>query len=174
MIKLIRYYQQQDPAAPSTLETIFAYPGLHAILLHRPANLLWRCKLKFLGRLLSHITRFLTGIEIPPGATIGSYCFIDHGMGIVIGETAIVGNYVSLYHGVTLGSSGNPKLRHTKRHPTVEDEVIIGAGAKILGNITIGKHCRVSPNSVVMESMEPYTTALPIQTKIVHQSTQKN
>ncbi|MGX9893644.1 serine O-acetyltransferase [Francisella orientalis] len=93
---------------------------------------------------------------------------------MVIGETAVVGNYVSLYHGVTLRSSGNPKLRHTKRHPTVEDEVIIGAGTKILGNITIGKHCRVSPNSVLMESMEPYTTALPIQIKIVHQLTQKN
>ncbi|WP_150464896.1 serine O-acetyltransferase EpsC [Francisella sp. SYW-2] len=172
MIKLIQHYRDQDPAAPSILETIFAYPGLHAILLHRPANLLWRCKLKFLGRLLSHISRFLTGIEIHPGATIGSYCFIDHGMGIVIGETAIVGNYVSLYHGVTLGSSGNPKLRYTKRHPTVEDEVIIGAGTKILGDITIGKHCRVSPNSVITESMEPYTTALPTQTEIVPQPTQ--
>ncbi len=170
MIKLLRYYQQQDPAAPSILETIFAYPGLHAILLHRPANLLWRCKLKFWGRLLSHISRFLTGIEIHPGATIGSYCFIDHGMGIVIGETAIVINYVSLYHGVTLGSSGNPKLRYTKRHPSVEDEVITGAGAKILGNITIGKHCTISQNSVTTESMEAYTTALPTQPNIVSQA----
>ncbi|HCW92821.1 MAG TPA: serine O-acetyltransferase, partial [Flexistipes sinusarabici] len=138
----------RDPAAKSMAEVLLCYPGLHAILFHRFAHWLWKKKLYLLGRFVSHIGRFLTGIEIHPGAKIGKRFFIDHGMGVVIGETAEVGDDVTLYHGVTLGGVS---LNKGKRHPTVGNNVIIGAGAKILGPFTVGKNSKVGSNSVVVK-----------------------
>lgn len=140
----------RDPAARNTLEVLFLYPGLHAIWLHRLAHGLWRLRLYWLGRAVSHLNRFLTGIEIHPGAQIGAGFFIDHGMGTVIGETAEVGDDVTLYHNVTLGGVSWEKK---KRHPTVEDHVVIGAGAQILGPVRIGAHSRIGANSVVVKNV---------------------
>ncbi len=137
----IRVIFERDPAAQSVLEILFCYPGFHAIHLHRAAHWLWKRNLRFLARFLSHISRFLTGIEIHPGAVIGEGFFIDHGMGVVIGETAEIGKNVTMYHGVTLGGTSWKK---GKRHPTIEDNVIIGANAAILGPIRVGK----TPRSV--------------------------
>jgi serine O-acetyltransferase len=142
----------KDPAARSKAEVVLAYPGVHAIWWYRLSSWLWRHHLKLLARMISNWNRFLTGIEIHPGAQIGRRLFIDHGMGIVIGETAIVGDDVTIYHGVTLGGR---KLTKTKRHPTVEDNVVVGAGAKVLGNVTIGRDSLIGANSVVTESVEP-------------------
>ncbi len=141
---------ERDPAARSTLEVILAYPGLHAIWGYRLAHWLWLHQLKLIGRLLSQIVRGITGIEIHPGASIGQGLFIDHGMGVVIGETAEVGEDVTLYHGVTLGGTS---LQKGKRHPTLGDRVVVGAGAKILGAITIGKDTRIGANAVVVKSV---------------------
>ena len=141
---------ERDPAARSTLEVLTAYPGLHAILIHRMSHWLWTHRLRWLGRMSSHIARWLTGIEIHPGAQIGERFFIDHGMGVVIGETAEVGNDVTLYHGVTLGGTSWQKV---KRHPTLEDGVVVGAGAKILGPITVGKDARIGSNAVVVKDI---------------------
>ena len=138
---------ERDPAARNTLEVLLCYPGLHAIWAHRLAHRLWRSGLKLIARWLSQITRGVTGIEIHPDATIGRNLFIDHGMGVVIGETTEVGDHVTIYHGVTLGGTS---LQKTKRHPTIEDHVVIGAGAKVLGAITIGAHSRVGANAVVI------------------------
>lgn len=140
----------RDPAARNTLEVLFLYPGLHAIWLHRLAHGLWRLRLYWLGRAVSHLNRFLTGIEIHPAAQIGAGFFIDHGMGTVIGETAEVGDDVTLYHNVTLGGVSWEKK---KRHPTVEDHVVIGAGAQILGPVRIGAHSRIGANSVVVKNV---------------------
>lgn len=140
----------RDPAAHSTLEVLLAYPGLHAIWFHRLAHWLWRHDLKLLARWLSHLARLLTGIEIHPGAVIGNGFFIDHGMGVVIGETAEVGHNVTLYHGVTLGGVSWEK---GKRHPTIGDCVVIGAGAKVLGPIAVGDHTRIGANSVVVKDV---------------------
>lgn len=140
----------RDPAARSLLEVLFLYPGLHAIWLHRLAHWLWRRRLYFLGRAVSHLNRFLTAIEIHPGAQIGPGFFIDHGMGTVIGETAEVGEDVTLYHNVTLGGVSWEKK---KRHPTVGDHVVIGAGAQILGPVRIGAHSRIGANSVVVKDV---------------------
>src|SRR5688500_4922429 len=137
----------RDPAARSVFEVITCYPGFHALQLHRFSHLLWRMGLRWLARLSSHVGRFLTGIEIHPGATIGRRVFIDHGMGVVIGETAEVGSDVTLYQGVTLGGTS---LEKGKRHPTLEDGVIVGAGAKILGPLTVGAGARVGSNAVVV------------------------
>ncbi|CAG0947815.1 serine O-acetyltransferase [Anaerolineae bacterium] len=143
---------ERDPAARSTLEVLFCYPGLHAVWGHRVSHWLWLHNFKFLARWVSQLTRGLTGIEIHPGATIGPRFFIDHGMGVVIGETAEVGADVTLYHGVTLGGTS---LNKGKRHPTLEDRVVVGAGAKVLGAITIGADSRIGANAVVVKSVLP-------------------
>ncbi|MEM2902471.1 MAG: serine O-acetyltransferase [Candidatus Bathyarchaeia archaeon] len=143
---------RRDPAASSRLEVLLCYPGLHAVLAHKVAHKLWVKGFKLLARLISHLNRFFTGIEIHPGAEIGSNFFIDHGMGVVIGETAVIGNNVTMYQGVTLGGTSMEKR---KRHPTVEDDVVIGAGAKVLGNIVIGAGSKIGGGSVVVESCPP-------------------
>ncbi len=154
----------RDPAARSTLELLLAYPGLHAVWAHRTEHWFWDHKLKLLARWFSHITRFMTGIEIHPGAKIGSSFFIDHGMGVVIGETAEIGNCVTLYHGVTLGGTS---IEKGKRHPTIEDEVVIGAGAKILGNITIGTRSRIGANAVVVRSVPPNSVVVGVPGQVI-------
>ena len=138
---------ERDPAAKSRLEVFLCYSGLHAVWFYRINHWLWNHGFYLLARWLSQVARFLTGIEIHPGAEIGRRLFIDHGLGVVIGETAIVGNDVTLYQGVTLGGTGKER---GKRHPTIEDEVVIGGGAKVLGNITIGRNCRIGAGSVVL------------------------
>ncbi len=142
----------RDPAARSRLEILTAYPGLHAIWFYRVSHWLWTHRMFWLGRLVSHVGRFLSGIEIHPGAHIGPGFFIDHGMGVVIGETAEVGSNVTLYHGVTLGGTSWNK---GKRHPTLEDDVVVGAGAKILGPIRIGARTRIGANAVVVKNVPP-------------------
>ncbi|MBU5613403.1 serine O-acetyltransferase [Geomonas azotofigens] len=154
----------RDPAARSVLEVIFCYPGLHALWFHRVAHWLWKHKFYFLGRFTSHIGRFMTGIEIHPGATIGKGFFIDHGMGVVIGETAEIGDNVTLYHGVTLGGVSWEKV---KRHPTLMDNVVIGSGAKILGPFTVGKDSKVGSNSVVVKEVPPNSTVVGIPGRVV-------
>ncbi len=155
---------ERDPAAQSILEILFCYPGFHAIRFHRAAHWLWTRNLKFPARLLSHISRFLTGIEIHPGATIGEGFFIDHGMGVVIGETAEIGKNVMLYHGVTLGGTSWQK---GKRHPTIEDNVIIGANAAILGPIRIGENSKIGSGSVVNKEVPPHSTVVGIPGRVV-------
>jgi serine O-acetyltransferase len=142
----------KDPAARSVLEVVFCYPGLHAIWFHRLAHFLWHHKLRFLARLLSHTNRFLTNIEIHPGAKIGRRFFIDHGAGVVIGETTEIGDDVLIYQGAVLGGTS---LKKEKRHPTIEDGVVIGAAAVLLGPITVGKGARIGANSAVVESVPP-------------------
>jgi serine O-acetyltransferase len=148
----VRSVFDRDPAARSTLEVLFCYPGLHAVWGHRLAHWLWIHNFKLLARAESQLVRGLTGIEIHPAATIGPRFFIDHGMGVVIGETAEIGADVTLYHGVTLGGTS---LSKGKRHPTLEDRVVIGAGAKVLGAITIGEESRIGANAVVVKSVPP-------------------
>jgi serine O-acetyltransferase len=154
----------RDPAARNTLEVLFCYPGLHAIWAHRISHWLWNQGLKLLARWLSQITRGITGIEIHPGAKIGRTLFIDHGMGVVIGETAEVGDCVTIYHNVTLGGTS---LEKTKRHPTIGDHVVIGAGAKVLGAITLGAHSRVGANAVVVKSTPPNSVVVGVPGQIV-------
>ena len=153
----------RDPAAHSILEVMFFYPGLHAIWLHRLAHYFWRNHLHLLGRAISHLSRWLTGIEIHPGARIGPGFFIDHGMGTVIGETAELGSCVTLYHNVTLGGVSWEKV---KRHPTLEDHVVIGAGAQILGPILIGSHSRIGANSVVINNVPPYSVVVGVPGRV--------
>ncbi len=152
----------KDPAARSALEVVFCYPGLHALWLHRLAHLLWRHKLQFLARFLSHINRFLTGIEIHPGAQIGRRFFIDHGAGVVIGETSEIGDDVTIYQGVVLGGVS---LKKEKRHPTIGSKVVIGAGGIVLGPVNIGEGCKIGAGSVVLKDIPPYTTATGIPAK---------
>ncbi len=154
----------RDPAARSVLEVIFCYPGLHALWFHRVAHWFWIHDCYFLGRLTSHFGRFFTGIEIHPGAKIGKGFFIDHGMGVVIGETAEIGDNVTLYHGVTLGGVSWEKV---KRHPTLMDNVVIGSGAKILGPFTVGKDSKVGSNSVVVKEVPPNSTVVGIPGRVV-------
>ncbi len=154
----------RDPAARNALEVVTAYPGLHAIWLYRVAHWLWRHGLLWLGRMVSHVARWLTGIEIHPGATIGHRFFIDHGMGVVIGETTEIGDDVTLYHGVTLGGTTWQKK---KRHPTLRDGVIVGAGAKVLGAIEIGEHSRIGANSVVLRDVPAHSTVIGIPGTVV-------
>jgi serine O-acetyltransferase len=149
----------RDPAARSRLEVLFCYPGLHALLLHRLSNWLWRHKLKFLARLIAYLSRFITGIEIHPGATIGQRFFIDHGMGVVIGETATIGNDVTIYHDVTLGGTSFNK---GIRHPQIGNNVIIGAGAQLLGPIRVADNARVGSNAVVVKDVEAGTTVVGV------------
>ena len=153
----------RDPAAHSILEVLLFYPGLHAIWLHRLAHYFWRKRLYLIGRAISHLSRWLTGIEIHPGARIGPGFFIDHGMGTVIGETAELGSYVTLYHNVTLGGVSWEKV---KRHPTVEDHVVISAGAQILGPIHICAHSRIGANSVVIKDVPPYSVVVGVPGRI--------
>ena len=155
----------RDPAARSNMEILFNYPGLHAIWCQRLANRLWRANWKWLGRFVSTIARWITGVEIHPGATIGRRFFIDHGMGVVIGETAEIGDDVTLYHGVTLGGTS---WNAGKRHPTLADGVVVGAGAKILGPILIGKDARVGSNSVVVKEVPAGATVVGIPGRIVN------
>jgi serine O-acetyltransferase len=151
--------RRRDPAARSGFEVWLTYSGLHAVWGHRLANRLWRARLRLLARVVSQLTRFLTGVEIHPGATIGRRLFIDHGMGVVIGETAIVGDDVLLYHGVTLGGTGSQTGR---RHPAIGDHVVIGAGAAVLGAITLGEHSVVGANAVVIRDAPPYSTVVGV------------
>jgi serine O-acetyltransferase len=159
----IETYKARDPALRSRLDVVFSYPGFHALVFHRIANMFWRNKFYFWGRLISHIGRMLSGIEIHPGATIGKGLFIDHGMGVVIGETAEVGDNVTLYQGVTLGGTS---LNKGKRHPTLEDGVIVGSGAKILGPFTVGKNARVAANAVVLKEVPAGVTVVGIPGRI--------
>ena len=158
---------ERDPAARSTLEVLFCYPGVHAVWGHHISHELWIGGHKFLARLFSQLMRLLTGIEIHPGATIGPDLFIDHGMGVVIGETAEIGASVTLYHGVTLGGTS---LNKGKRHPTLEDNVVVGAGAKILGAITIGANSRIGANAVVVKPVPPNSVVVGVPGQIVVRS----
>lgn len=153
-----------DPAAKSALEIFFCYPGFHSILLHRAAHRLYTGGFPLAARIVSQFNRLLTGIEIHPGATIGRRCFIDHGMGVVVGETAEIGDDVLLYQGVTLGGTGKEK---GKRHPTIGNNVVIGTGAKILGNITIGDHTKIGAGSVVIHSVPDYSTVVGVPGRVV-------
>jgi serine O-acetyltransferase len=156
---------QRDPAARTKIEAVLVYPGLHAVWFHRLAHHLWNKGSKLTARLISYISRRLTGIEIHPAARIGRGFFIDHGMGVVIGETAIIGENVTLYHGVTLGGTS---LDKKKRHPTVGDRVTIGAGAKILGDISIGSDSRIGANAVVVKNVPPNSVVVGIPGQVVH------
>jgi serine O-acetyltransferase len=155
---------ERDPAARSVWEVIFCYPGFHAIINHRIAHFFYTRKLFFLARLISHISRWLTGIEIHPGAKLGNGVFIDHGSGIVIGETAEIGDNVTMYQGVTLGGTGKEK---GKRHPTIGNNVVISAGAKVLGAITVGDNVKIGGGSVVLKSVPPSCTVVGVPGRIV-------
>lgn len=158
---------ERDPAARNWLEVLFCYPGLQALAFHRFSHGLHRLGLPFFPRLLSQLARFLTGIEIHPGAQIGRGVFIDHGMGVVIGETAIIGNYALIYQGVTLGGTGKES---GKRHPTLGENVVVGAGAKVLGNIEIGDRVRIGAGSVVLRTVPSDCTVVGVPGRIVHRS----
>ncbi len=155
----------RDPAARSRLEIILCYPGLHALVLHRIAHSLWKIGLKLIARLISHFSRWITGIEIHPGAHIGKRFFIDHGMGVVVGETSEIGDDVTMYQGVTLGGTSWSK---GKRHPTVDDRVVIGAGAIVLGPIRIGHDSRIGSCSVVIHDVPSHSTVVGIPGTVVH------
>lgn len=156
--------KEKDPAAKSILTVILLYPGFHAIISHRIAHFLYCHKLYFLSRIISQISRHKTGIEIHPGAVIGNRLFMDHGMGIVIGETTIIGDNCTIYHGVTLGGTGKDKI---KRHPTLRDNVLVGCGSKVLGNITIEENVKIGANSVVLKDVPKNSTIVGIPGKIV-------
>lgn len=168
MLSLIREdvatVMEHDPAAKSRLEVFLCYSGLHAVWFYRINHWLWNRHFFLLGRLLSQFARFLTGVEIHPGAQLGRRLFIDHGVGVVIGATAIVGDDVTLYQGVTLGGTGK---EHGKRHPTIEDNVVVGGGAKILGNITVGKNCRIGAGSVVLRNVPEDSTVVGVPGHII-------
>lgn len=153
-----------DPAAKNIWYVIFLYQGFHVLISYRISNFLYRINLKFIARLISQIARFFTGIEIHPGATIGRRLFIDHGMGIVIGETAIIGNDCTIYHGVTLGGTGKVSI---KRHPTIGNNVMVGCGAKILGPITIGDNVKVGANAVIIKDVPSNNTVVGVPGKII-------
>jgi serine O-acetyltransferase len=171
LTETVRAYRERDPAARSNLEVLLCYPGLHAIGIHAVSNYLWRHRFYTLGRFVSSIGRFLTGIEIHPGAKIGRRMIIDHGDGVVIGETAEVGDDVYIYHQVTLGGTSSEAV---KRHPTVGNNVIIGAGAKVLGAITIGDGARIGANAVVVAAVPAGTTVVGIPARPVDRNQQKS
>lgn len=156
-------YFERDPAAKSRLEIIFCYPGLHALLIHKLAHRIWKIKLRVLARFVSQLARFFTGIEIHPAAKIGKRLFLDHGMGIVIGETAIIGNDVTIYHGVTLGGTSSEDV---VRHPTIGNNVIIGAGAQLLGPIKIGDGARIGSNAVVVSDVPEKATMVGVPARL--------
>jgi len=158
----------RDPAARNIWEILFTYPGFHALFFYRVAHLLWIKGLKGLGRFVSHVGRFLTGIEIHPGAKIGRRFFIDHGMGVVIGETSEIADDVTIYQGVTLGGTSTQRI---KRHPTIEDSVTIFSGAAVLGPVTVGRHSRVGAGSVLVTSVPPHSTVVGIPGKVVKAET---
>jgi serine O-acetyltransferase len=162
---------ERDPAARSFLEVLICYAGLHALMFHRLAHLLWANEFKLLGRLVSQVGRILTGVEIHPGATIGRRLFIDHGMGVVIGETAVIGDDVTLYHGVTLGGTS---LHKGKRHPTLENGVIVGSGAQILGPHVIGEGARIGANAVVLSDVPKGVTMVGIPAKVAMRRLKKD
>jgi len=171
MFKIIKsdiaIIRERDPAAKGILEIFLCYPGFQAIFMHRFTHKLWELKFPLIPRLLSQLNRSLTGIEIHPGARIGKKVFIDHGMGVVIGETAEIGNNCLLYQGVTLGGTGKS---HGKRHPTLEENVVVGAGAKVLGSITVGANTRIGAGSVVVRSVKGNSTVVGVPGRVVHQS----
>ena len=171
MFKIIKsdiaIIRERDPAAKGILEIFLCYPGFQAIFMHRFTHKLWKLKFPLIPRILSQINRSLTGIEIHPGARIGKKVFIDHGMGVVIGETAEIGNNCLLYQGVTLGGTGKS---HGKRHPTLEENVVVGAGAKVLGSITVGANTRIGAGSVVVRSVKGNSTVVGVPGRVVHQS----
>ena len=167
----IRTIFVRDPAAKSTLEIVLCYPGFHAVVWHRVANRLYRSGLYLLARIVSSGARFLTGIEIHPGARIGRRFFIDHGMGVVIGETTEIGDDVLLYQGVTLGGTGNQK---GKRHPTLGHHVVVGSGAKVLGDIVIGDHVKIGAGSVVVHSVPDHSTVVGVPGRIVRSRVEGN
>ena len=163
----IAIIKERDPAARGVLEIFLCYPGFQAIFIHRFTHKLWQLKLPLVPRILSQMNRSLTGIEIHPGAKIGKKVFIDHGMGVVIGETAEIGNNCLLYQGVTLGGTGKS---HGKRHPTLKSNVVVGAGAKVLGSITVGPNTRIGAGSVVVRSVKGNSTVVGVPGRVVHQS----
>ena len=171
MFKIIKsdiaIIRERDPAAKGILEIFLCYPGFQSIFMHRFTHKLWKLKFPLIPRILSQINRSLTGIEIHPGAKIGKKVFIDHGMGVVIGETAEIGNNCLLYQGVTLGGTGKS---HGKRHPTLEENVVVGAGAKVLGSITVGANTRIGAGSVVVRSVKGNSTVVGVPGRVVHQS----
>jgi serine O-acetyltransferase len=166
----IRVVRERDPAARSTLEVLLCYPGVHALAFHRLAHALWGARWGTLARFVSHVSRFLTGIEIHPAARIGPGLFIDHGMGVVIGETAEVGENVTLLQGVTLGGTS---LRREKRHPTLGDNVVVGAGAKIIGAFTIGDGSRIGAGSVVVREVPPNSVVVGVPGRVTHRDGQR-
>lgn len=166
----IRSVKERDPAARSTLEVLLCYPGLWAVWIHRVAHALWHAKLRLVARMLSQMGRFGTGVEIHPGAEIGRRLFIDHGAGVVIGETSIVGDDVTLYQGVTLGGTGK---EHGKRHPTLCNNVFVGNNANLLGNICIGENSRVGAGSVVLSDVPPNSTVVGVPAHIVYRNGQR-
>ena len=161
-------YKKKDPASRSYFEILLCYPGVHALFFHRISNFFWELNLKLIARIISNFSRFFTGIEIHPAVKIGKNLFIDHGMGIVIGETTIIGDNVSIYQGVTLGGT---KWEKKKRHPTVNDNVIIGAGAKVLGPNSVGKNSKIGANSVVTKNVPSNITVIGIPARIIDNST---
>jgi serine O-acetyltransferase len=166
----IKAAKERDPAAKSSLEIVFLYSGLHAIIFYRIANLLFRFKVPLIPRFISQFAKFITGIEIHPGAKIGRGLFIDHGLGVVVGETSIIGNNVTLFQGVTLGGTGKER---GKRHPTIGNNVVIGAGAKVLGNIIIGDNSYIGANAVVIKSIPPNATVVGVPGRITKQDGKK-
>lgn len=163
-MKYLKSIKDRDPASGNQLQIFFCYPCVHAIISHRICHFLHKIKLKFLARLFSQINRFFTQIEIHPGATIGKNLFIDHGSGVVIGETTIIGDNCTIYQGVTLGGTGK---ENGKRHPTIGNNVFIGSGAKVLGNITIGDNVKIGANCVVLKDIPSNSTAVGIPAKII-------
>lgn len=166
----IRAAKERDPACRGTLEVLLCYPGIHALWVHRVAHRCWKAGLLLLGRFLSHLGRFLTGIEIHPAATIGPGVFIDHGMGVVIGETAEVGENVTIYQGVTLGGTS---LERVKRHPTIQRNVVIGSGAKILGPFTVGENSRIGSGSVVVKEVPPNSVVVGVPGRVIYRDGRK-
>lgn len=165
VIQDIKTIKEKDPAARHFLEIILTSQGLHAIWTYRVAHVFWKMKLKMLARILSGMARFFTGVEIHPGATIGKRFMIDHGTGVVIGETTVIGDDVLIYHQVTLGGTGNDSSE--KRHPSICDHVMIAAGAKVLGNIRVGLGAKIGANAVVLKDVPPYTTAVGLPARFI-------
>lgn len=162
----VRSVLERDPAARNPLEVFLLYPGIHAVLWHRPAHFFYKIHLKFIARLISQVTRFFTGIEIHPGATIGRGLLIDHGMGVVIGETAVIGDDCTIYQGVTLGGTGKET---GKRHPTLGNNVMVGSGAKVLGPFTVGDNSKIAAGAVVLTEVPPDSTCVGVPARIVKQ-----
>jgi serine O-acetyltransferase len=168
--KEVRFAMSKDPSASGFLEVLLLYPGIHALMYHRVAHFFYRIRLLFLARAIGSCARFFTGIEIHPGALVGSPVFIDHGMGVVVGETAVIGNNVLLYQGVTLGGTG---LYKGKRHPTIGNNVVVGGGAKVLGNITVGENSYIGANAVVISDVPQNATVVGVPGRITKQDGKK-